>query len=184
MKPKSNAKLLNLPEEQQARLAEWLLSGVPYHRAQVMVAKEFGVTVSLGAFSRFWDQVCAAEHLRQRSRAVQMANEVAEVAVKQPGRFDAATVDALKQKAFEMAVSPSADPEDVRSVMMLVLKARDQDLDERKLNLDLQKFKRETCEMFLKWAADQRAKEIAGGQGSNADKIEQLGQLMFGEDWN
>lgn len=49
--------------------------------------------------------------------------------------------------------------------------------------LDYQKFMRETPEMFLKWYADRRAGEIANSTASNADKIERLGQLMFGEDW-
>ena len=40
-----------------------------------------------------------------------------------------------------------------------------------------------TCEAFLKWFADKRAREIVEGSGSNAEKIERLGQAMFGEDW-
>lgn len=184
MKPKSNAILLNLPEEQQAQLVEWLLGGMPYHRAQAMLEKEYGVTVSMGTFTGFWEKVCVPELLRRRSQAVTTANEVADEARKMPGRFDAATIDALKQKAFELAISPNANPKDVKSIMSLVLKARGQDLDARQLSLDQERFKRETCELFLKWSADQRAKEIAGGQASNADKIEQLGQLMFGEEWS
>lgn len=45
------------------------------------------------------------------------------------------------------------------------------------------RFRRETCELFLQWAADQRARDIAASPTSNAEKIEQLGALMFGEDW-
>ncbi len=52
------------------------------------------------------------------------------------------------------------------------------------LKLDQARFRRETCELFLQWAADQRARDIAAGPASNADKIEQLGALMFGEDWH
>lgn len=49
--------------------------------------------------------------------------------------------------------------------------------------LDHKKFQRETCALFMKWAADKRASEIANSTATNADKIERLGQLMFGEDW-
>lgn len=52
------------------------------------------------------------------------------------------------------------------------------------LTIARQKFQRETCELFVKWSEDQRARDIAGskGIGSN-EKVDQLGKLMFGEDW-
>lgn len=55
--------------------------------------------------------------------------------------------------------------------------------DKEGISLDRQKFQRETCELFLRWAADQRASAIASSTDSNADKIAKLGELMFGEDW-
>lgn len=55
--------------------------------------------------------------------------------------------------------------------------------ERQSLALDQQRFKRETCELFLKWAEDQRARDIAAAPVSNADKIDQLASLMFGEDW-
>ena len=36
---------------------------------------------------------------------------------------------------------------------------------------------------FLKWFKDHAAREIASGPADNSEKIEKLGQLMFGEDW-
>ena len=46
-----------------------------------------------------------------------------------------------------------------------------------------EKYQRDTCELFLKWHADTHANELANADTSNADKIEKLGQLMFGETW-
>ena len=54
---------------------------------------------------------------------------------------------------------------------------------DEELGLAREKFRRETCELFIKWAADQRAVELAAGSGDNSAKIERLGQIMFGEDW-
>jgi hypothetical protein len=51
------------------------------------------------------------------------------------------------------------------------------------LELERLRFKRETTEMFLKWTEDQRAQDIASSQVSHGEKIEKLGELMFGEDW-
>lgn len=51
------------------------------------------------------------------------------------------------------------------------------------LALDREKFQRHTCELFIKWAADNRAMEIAAGPSSNSAKIEEVGKLMFGDLW-
>ena len=182
-KPRSDSTLLNLPEAQQAQLAEWLLDGVPYHRAQEQVAKEFGVKVSFKQLSHFWRDVCGPALLTRRRRAVTTADEIATEAAKTPGRFDVATLDAIKQRAFELSIQPGADPKEIKEIFKILLTARAQDLDAQQLSLDQKRFQRETCELFLKWAATKRASEIANSPSTNAEKIEQLGQLMFGEDW-
>jgi hypothetical protein len=139
-KPRSDSKLLNLPEEQQAQLAEWLLSGVPYHRAMELCQKEFEVKTCFAALSRFWNAVCQPALLARRAQAVRTADAVAEEAKKTPGAFDAATLDAIRQKAFELSISPQAAPREVKALFMLLLKARGQDLDAQELKLHREKF--------------------------------------------
>jgi hypothetical protein len=134
MKPKSTLET-KLDEAQQAQLADWLLSGVPYHQAAAMVEKEFGLKVSISAFSRFYQSNCSAALLSRRMRAVKLADEVAIEARSHPGQFTAATIDQLSQKAFELASSPGANPQDVKALFSLVLKSRDQDLVERRVKL-------------------------------------------------
>ena len=51
------------------------------------------------------------------------------------------------------------------------------------LELERQKFQRTTCELFMKWREDERARNIADGPGTNDEKINQLGSEMFGELW-
>jgi hypothetical protein len=181
-KPRSDAKLLTLPEEQQAKLADWLLGGMPYHAAREAVAKEFGVEVrSLGAFSAFYSEVCSPLLLRRRSQAVAMAEEIAAEATRSPARFDQATVDAIKQKAFELAISPMSSPKDVKALFALLQKSRDQELKERDLGLKQEALEVKTCEAFLRWHKDQRVREIAEGKGTNAEKIAALRQAMFAD---
>ncbi|HEX7861050.1 MAG TPA: hypothetical protein VF773_12025, partial [Verrucomicrobiae bacterium] len=121
---RSDSKLFNLDEAQQAQLAEMLLSGLPYHKVREVIAKPtpegFGVTVSISAFTPFWDEVCRPLYLARRARAVGMAKEIGDDARKRPGQFDAATIDALEQKALEVAISPHADPRDVKAIYTLV----------------------------------------------------------------
>ena len=134
-KPKNP--LLKMPEEHQAKLAEWLLGGMPYHEAKVLVEKEFApVKVSsLGRFTSFWQAVCVPHLLQRRQRMAGTAGERAQEAIRNPAEFDKATLDALQQKAYELAESSNADPKEVKAIMTLLLKARDQSLEERKIVL-------------------------------------------------
>ena len=180
-KPRSDSKLLNLPEEQQAQLAEWLLSGLPYHRVRPLVKKEFKISTSSAALYQFYQTVCSAELIARRKRAVSTADEIADQAVKMPGRFDSATIDALKQKAFELSINPGADPRDVKALFMLVLKARDQEIDRAQLALDRDRFEVLLCEKFLAWFKDGKAREIAESQASNGEKIKALRKAFLAD---
>jgi len=184
-KPRSDSLLGHLPGEQHEMLVDWMMEGLPYAVIQQRLKDEFGIIVkSASSLSRFWNENASAALLAKRQRAVALADEVAAEAQKTPGRFDQATIDALKQKAFELAVTPGSNPRDVKQLYMLVLKSRDQDLDQANLALQRRRFQRESCELFVKWYEDTRVAEIAGAKGlGSAEKVEQLGQIIFGEDW-
>lgn len=53
-----------------------------------------------------------------------------------------------------------------------------QKLEAQRLALDKDRFRRQTCELFLKWYNDQQALTIAAGPGTNADKIQALLAFM------
>lgn len=81
------------------------------------------------------------------------------------------------QRKFSLLTIAEEDP---KGWAMIQKTQRDKEVSA----LDRSKFQRETAELFLKWFADQTAKEIASSNATHADKIEQLGQAMFGPDWN
>lgn len=173
-KPRSDAALLNLPEEQQARLADWLLGGVPYHEAKVLVEKEFGLKIkSLNPFSTFWREVCQPHLLARRRRALTTAEERAEEAKRNPGQFDLATMDALRQKAYELAESPDASARDVKAVLTLLLKARDQEIKQQELELALTKYRDQVNARKAAMEAEiSRAKSRGGITPETLEKIE------------
>lgn len=146
-----------LTEPQQAQLAEWLLSGIQYERARVMVQEEFGVTAAIAQYSRFWQSVCAPLLIARRHRAAQTSDAIAAEAAARPGQFDQATIDAIKQKSFELAINPSADPNDVRSLFGLILKVRDQDMSREQLALDRERFEFDAVKRCLAHLPDLRA---------------------------
>jgi hypothetical protein len=181
-KPRSDAVLLNLPEEQQCKLADWLLSGMPYHEAKVLVEKEFGVPVkSLSSFGQFWSEVCQPALLARRAKSAGMAEAVSGESKAAP--FGVATLKLLDQKAFEVLQNPSADPNEIKAVLGLFVKAQGELRQREALGLEKNRFQRETCGLFIKWVANEEAKAVALGAGDNSAKIEQLGRMMFGEDW-
>jgi hypothetical protein len=151
-KPKGKL-FTELDEARQAQLADWLLSGVPYHQAQVLVQKEWGLHTTLSALSGFWAEVCGPAMLARRSRAVGLANDLGAEAEARPGQFDRATVDAIKQKAFELAVSPQASPGDVKALFSLVLEAKDQELKAKDIDIKLRRL-----ELLERQSAEAKAK--------------------------
>ncbi|MFO1461301.1 MAG: hypothetical protein U1G08_18095 [Verrucomicrobiota bacterium] len=178
-KPRADAKLLNLPEEQQAQLADWLLAGMPYHAAKEAVAKEFKVSCSLSALSGFYSEVCVPVLLKRRSQAVMAAEEIASEASRTPGRFDAATVDAIKQKAFELAISQHAKPKDVKALFMLLQKSRDQDLKSQTIDLARDKFQFSAAEACLAHLPSLRAIATNPKLDQRA-KIDAIRRQLFG----
>ena len=167
-----------MDDGQQAMLADWLLDGMPYHVAQAQVEKEFSVRAGSAAFATFWQEVCVPALLTRRSRAMGTAEAVAEEAGNQPGRFDQATIDQLKQKAFELSISPHSDPKDVKALMMLVLKSRDQDIKQSDVAIKLRRL-----DLLEKQAAEAKEKltavKTAGGLSPEAlAQIEAAASLL------
>lgn len=60
----------------------------------------------------------------------------------------------------------------------LELDRKRSELAEQSLALEREKFRRSTCELFLRWYDDRRAAGIAEGPGTNADKIAALLDYM------
>lgn len=134
-KPRSDSKLLNLPEEKKQQILDWMVAGQSMAAVRELVNGEFGFTVSVSSLSGFW-QIEAPKHfIRQRLKSHSVASELAAEARKAPTMFDAAMVDRISQFAFELSITPGADPETVKAFVMMVLKAREQDLAARRVAL-------------------------------------------------
>lgn len=172
-KPRADAVLLNLPEEQQAQIAEWLLDGMPYHRAREAVKKEFGVEVSVGSFAGFWEVVCAPALIERRAKLVAAADTAATEALRTPGHFDHATIDAIKQRAFELAINPRSEPRTVRDIFSLIIQARDQEIASERLALEQSKFEENLARRKAAIEAELgRAKAAGGLTQETIDKIQ------------
>jgi hypothetical protein len=127
-KPRADAKLLNLPPEEHEWLVELLFTaGMSYDRARPLVRERLGFAVSNSSLSSFWEQCCAPRLLQRRGQSAAAAQAIAADAEQNGGIFTAATLAMLRQKAFDLLVDSNANPDDVRGLLALALKARDQD---------------------------------------------------------
>lgn len=182
-KPRADSRLKTLPEERQAAIFEYLLAHT-YEEAVAWLRAD-GVKTSRNAVFQFreWYQDKA-----NYEAAGRRAENLVELLKGQQPEISAAELEKYARLAFETEAVRQQDREGWLALKTAQHQAemaeRTLGLKEQELKLKQAKFRRETCALFLAWAEDQRAKAVLAGSGSNAEKIERLGQLMFGDDWN
>ena len=182
-KPRADASLKTLPEERQREIIEYMRA----HKLAETRAwlAEQDLTVSVGALSGFWSWYHVEIRLKhQLKEAATIANELKSVLGTLPQlNLNEEQLNLVAQTAFEVDAVKREDFDQFLALRSLRQKDRKLALEREAHGLSLQKFQRESAEMFLKWHEDKRAQEILSSAGSNSDKIEKLGALMFGEDW-
>ena len=173
------ARLKTLPEERQAEIIE-LMRDRSLNETVKELAKD-GFKTSRTALGEFWSWW----HLRQRFNQVgAFSEQMVEMLKEEAPRISDETLERYGQRLFKARAieMEQADPEAAALIWHRMQKLR---LQGEIVQLERQKFQRETCRLFLKWAEDERAKQIANRGGmEQGEKIQALGHLMFGEDWN
>ena len=203
-KVRSNAVLLNLPPARQEPIIEWCDApksesgpdGRPcvggYQFAREQLASD-GLRVSLRALSDFY----SAWHLEQDleisfEREEQVLSKTGDAKkAREAGEALLMRLGLASQNA-KLIVAAAQTSDNRRHLDLLEESGKTKaDIAKAKLSqkdrdhaLAVKKFQRESCKLFLKWFDQEAAKKIATGTGTNAEKIEQLGRAMFGEDWH
>lgn len=161
-----------LPEERQAMIFD-MLRGKTLAQACAELRAD-GLNTSAAALSEFFSWYSLKQDFaRKQTLAEEFCRQI-----------KAGDPDISEAKLFEHGQAVFA---------LLALEEKDaktwkrvQDVRHRRqiIALEREKFQRETAELFLKWSEDRRAQEIVGAGGvSQSEKIERLGQLMFGDEW-
>ncbi|NQT94311.1 MAG: hypothetical protein HQ559_16245 [Lentisphaerae bacterium] len=96
----------------------------------------------------------------------------------------------LAGKLYPLLASLS-DPEELNKLVKAVqtvtlaerleLQRHQEERRDEALQMERDRFERETCQMFLRWRKDERAAEIADSAATNADKIAALRQAFFAD---
>ena len=117
-KPRSDARLRNLPEELRDELVRRLVvEGERYADVRDWLAKEHAVKTSVGALSEFWNSDCVrVKFLRAKGTADTVKGDLAAAG----GDFGEAAVNALSQRVFELAIAPGVDAEEVATLVRAI----------------------------------------------------------------
>lgn len=167
-KPRSDSALKTLPEEKQAEIGQLLASRSLTDVRSVLL--EQGITTSEAALSEFWSWWQLRAALRRREDRV---GELVEQLRHEDPAIPEARLFSLGQSVF---AALSIAEEDGRTWVNTQRLA----LERGKLALDRERHETATCEAFLRWYEDKRAREIADSKGmGNAEKIALLRQQMF-----
>jgi hypothetical protein len=175
-KPRADALLKTLPPERQAEIYRRcnlpVAEGGGYTQVRKWLADD-GFKTSETALSLWWSWYGLQQQLQKNASTVETL--LANMSKTNPDW----TPDQIQQAGQAFFSSLALEQQDAKSwflTQQLALKREAQ-------TLDRQKFQRETCELFVKWSADKEAQRVLRDTSTNADKIEKLGELMFGPDW-
>lgn len=167
-KPRSDSKLLNLPDEQKSEILDLMERGLSYKEVRAVLEKDFGIKSSPSSLSGFYSQEKAKRVVMQRLQSLSIAREISDEAKARPAVFDAAMVERISQLAFEISIQSNADPDVVKQFFSMVLKARDQELESRKVAL-----------LELKAAQAEKAAGVIGDSKlSEPEKAQRLRQIF------
>ena len=182
-KPRSDSKLKTLPDERQEEIAEY----ASRHSLAETVAwlREDGISVAPSTLSEFLRDYRLS---RQFSVFEKSSLQMIELLRKKRPELPESELQGYASEFFQLQALQMNDP---KTFLAFSTARFDAEMEKEKLRIKQEelalakaKYQRETCELFLQWFEDKRAKEAAASGVSNAEKIERLGQLMFGEGWN
>lgn len=132
-----------------------------------------GIKTSEAALSEFWSWYGLSQQLKRNESTV-------ETLLKRYREINQnATAEELMQAGQAFFSALALEQQDAKTWYL----TQQVGLKKEQLTLDRKKFQRDTCELFIKWYADEEAKKIMSSNMPTAEKTERLGQRMFGELW-
>jgi hypothetical protein len=179
--PYPQAVLKNLPKEKQDAIWDYRF-GKPRHTQlqTVQWLRDDGIQTSTGSLS-YWERSYAVTRKMDDNQAV--TEQLVERGKAEGWIKTAEEEQAIAQCFFTRLAAQDMDPKTWFLMQSLNLEKEKIALTAQKIEIERQKLRRKDTERFLEMLNDKRAAEIASGSASNSEKIEQLGALMFGEDW-
>lgn len=171
-----SAKAWHLPDEHFCNAVQAELAGVPYRRIQELLVADGlpeGKVPSRSRWSEFWSCFKPFLRIARRRAAASGANEVAEEAQKSPAEFDRATLDMIRQLAFELADVDAPDVGGVKTLVGLLLKHGDQEIKREQVEVSKRK-------LAILEQQQSRAKETLSDAALSPEQRQQKMREIFG----
>lgn len=127
-KLRSDSTFARLTTEQLADIDDLLMAGSSYAEVQQRLG-EYGQSCSQTSIADYYQTHVAP---RKWARQQRVATELAKI---KSADVDDATLLAVRQATFELALTPGSDPKALRMLYELVLKAQAQQLETRRIEL-------------------------------------------------
>lgn len=199
-----DSKFLKLTAEHQVWLVERLAAGDYGTLAQLSASllDRSGISIGESALHAFKAQLnrrlLAVEGTKRARRDVldklvngsAMAAETEALARRMLPGVTASVASLLGDHAFNLVLS-GADSEELRPTLRDFLDAAKQAHDDRveerrttEAQTERQRVQRENVELFIRWHQDKRAQELLNQEMDNADRIQAMGRLVYGDLWN
>ena len=169
-KPRSDSKLLTLPEEQQSEIFGWL-KRCSFGVVREKLRDEQDLSVSVGALHNAWKYWSRQDLENRILKSNGAADDVLELLGGDMEKLDRATQAALQQSAFELTIG-GGDPKTIKSFYELLLKARKLEQDETSLALKVRQY-----EDQINAAKNELTKAKADG-GLDLETIERIEQQL------
>jgi hypothetical protein len=170
-KPRADSVLKTLPEDRQAAIADYAREKTLKETRAWLKAD--GIETSEAALSGFLRWFVLQQQLKNNAATVEQL--VADFKSANPAAAPE-LVQQIGQSFFTALALQQQDPQQWLWIQQTAIK-------KEQLSLDRSKFQRDTVELFIKWASDKQAMELATSNAPTADKTEKLGQRIFGALW-
>lgn len=179
-----------LPPDQKAEIYAWTATHSLAHCVQ-RAREKWGYTQGSAASLSNWRAKFAQEQLERTilqriTDGSAAARQAEDFLAKNPAPALDTIIKLQRVLIMDLSARGAVDPATLGIIQKMVGTCLDHQragIAQDSLNLDRARFQRETAELFLKWQADARAQEITASTSSNSEKIEALGNLMFGDLW-
>lgn len=143
-KPRSDSKLLNLPEEEQVKAFD-AVKRLGYTKARLWIAEEIKMKVSTGALHAAYQHWSRKDSEERILRNITAANDTVDALSGHLPLLNKATQAALYQATFE-AIQSGADPKLVKDFSNILLKSRALDQADQSLDLRLREFEQKIAD--------------------------------------
>lgn len=164
----------NLPPYLKDEVDEMLLTGQPYRAIQERLVED-GIKLSITSISEYYKSQIYPAKLARQNRTVEALKKIS------LDGMDEATMQALRERLFELAMMPGGDVQSLKIIAGILKDADKVRQDEARLKMEQEKWQMTAAQALLDKATSPEVQAIVGSHETNDSKLAKLRTLLFGQ---